>query len=504
MSDKSFSWQDPSNIRPSRLTGLGVLFALAWIMISILQEDPNLFLALGALNFLLMLTVRVQARKNRQMDNEGGIFGYLVTWMLAYFIYHEKDVLIQSLQLSLNEVMVLLLALTFVSWFVITPRKVTQELVLGLPPHLSNLVLNLWKLSILFLFLVSLRELNFLTEIAVICFLVIGYFELILFYGRQITVNYVDLILNPLKLVGTLLAGLKQAFKWILLPFIFIILGQMELNIFTLSLIFAAIFVGIISLGTSITKLTLSSGVIESRAKEGQRVIPKVIDEVVGMSSLDQLQQFDKAFRVPKEITIQKSREVATLYPDDVILHFPFSNELQDSTGVFLFHLNRQGMMKGVKKRSGIRTERRFTMTVQKQKTEKKVVKSETSLHLEGSTVHRISIEDWEKLQEQLIQLSREEFATFLGFKSIDELDQKLVEAVQNTVKIQEQVRSRIRGVPAPSFKGVDKIGSKLLDNKLVIPKEFLSKLNLAKDDELELIEGKDEYLFYVRKKSKK
>ena len=82
MSDSSFSWQDPSNIRPSRLTSLGVLAALAWLMISILQEDPVLFLTLGGLNFLLMLIVRIQARKKNQMDNEGGIFGYLVVFLM--------------------------------------------------------------------------------------------------------------------------------------------------------------------------------------------------------------------------------------------------------------------------------------------------------------------------------------------------------------------------------------------------------------------------------------
>ncbi|MHA2154341.1 MAG: hypothetical protein ACXABU_03300 [Candidatus Hodarchaeales archaeon] len=501
MSDTSFQWQDPTNIRPSRLTGLGVLFALLWIMISILQEDPNLFVFLGGLNLLLMFTLRIQARNKRQMENEGGIFGYLVIWTLSYFIYNQKDALVSSFQLSLNEVMVGFLVLTFIFWFSITPRKVSQEIVFGLPPHISNIILNLWKLSILFLFLVNLSELNFLKDVAVITFLAVGFFELILFYSRQVTINYVDLILNPLKLISTLLSGLREAFKWILLPLIFIILGQMELDLFTLSLIFAAIFVGLISFGTSVTKLTLSSGVIESRTKEGQRVIPKVIDEVVNMSSLDNLQQFDEMFRVPKEIRINKPREVATLYPNDVILHFPFSKELQGTTGVFIFHLNRQNMIKSTKKRSRRRTERQVTMTTTTNKIQKKVDKSEVRLHLEGSTVHRISIDDWQNLKSQLIQLSREEFASFLGFKDINALDQKLSEAVQNTVKIQEQIRSRIRGVPAPSFKGMEKFGSKFVENKLLIPEEILSQLKLVKNQDIEIIQGKDEYLFYVRAK---
>jgi hypothetical protein len=278
----------------------------------------------------------------------------------------------------------------------------------------------------------------------------------------------------------------------------------MKLDVFTLSLIFTAVFVGIISLGTAITKLTMSSGVIESRAKKGQKVIPKVIDEVVSMGSLDTLKQFDEVYRVPRELTIQKSREIATLYLNDVILHFPFSNEIQDSTGVFLFHFNRRGMKKTAKKRTGIRTDRSFTFTINKgssRKITEKVEKKDRRIHLEGSAVHRISKSDWKNLKENLIQLSRDEFATFLGFQNIEELDKKLIEAVQNTVKIQEQVRSRIRGVPAPSFKGVKQLGSKMVDNKLIIPTDLLSKLNLTKDEEVEIIQGKDEYLFYVKRK---
>ena len=159
--------------------------------------------------------------------------------------------------------------------------------------------------------------------------------------------------------------------------------------------------------------------------------------------------------------------------------------------------------MKAAAKRSKIKFNKQMTVTTNSKKLRKKETKSERRLHLEGSTVHRISVQDWIKLKSQLIQLSREEFATFLGFENMNVLDEKLAVAVQNTVKFQEQVRSRIRGVPAPSFRGAKNFGSKLMDNKLVIPEEFLSKLNLSKDQEIELIPGKDEYLFYARVKKR-
>ncbi|MHA1237588.1 MAG: hypothetical protein ACTSQ9_08025 [Candidatus Hodarchaeales archaeon] len=71
----------------------------------------------------------------------------------------------------------------------------------------------------------------------------------------------------------------------------------------------------------------------------------------------------------------------------------------------------------------------------------------------------------------------------------------------KGTIKVQEQIRSRIRGVPAPSFKLKDKITAKLSGNSLQVPSKLLKELNLPEDQELELVKGKDEYLFYVKLK---
>ena len=49
--------------------------------------------------------------------------------------------------------------------------------------------------------------------------------------------------------------------------------------------------------------------------------------------------------------------------------------------------------------------------------------------------------------------------------------------------------------------KFTDKIISKLSGNTLQVPSELLEELNLDKDQELELVKGKDEYLFYVKLK---
>ena len=494
-------WQESTNINPSKLTGIGVLLALSWLMVSILKGDPNLFTLLGAFNLIIMINVRIRARKNSQMEIEGGIFGFLVTWVLAYFLYPEKDAFLAGLPLQINEVMVIYLGIAFLAWFVITPKKATQEIVFGLSPFLSSLLLSLWQVSVLFLFLVNLRELRFLNEFAVIIFLIIGFLELIYFYTRKLSVNYVDLILNPLKLLSNLLP-IGQTLKWVLLPLIFIVLGQMELDFWTLLLILAAIFIGILSILTGFTKLTLSSGVIESRVEQGKTLMPKVIEEVVALSSLDQLETFDEFYRVPEETVIQKAKEIVTFYKNDVILHFPFSNELQNATGVFIFHLNLHAAVASIIKKKPLQKRRKtITITMKSKEFQKEVKESVVNLNLRGSTVHRIPLEYWNSLKDKLEQLTREEFAQYVGFDDVKELDRKLAKAVQGTIKVQEQIRSRIRGVPAPSFKLKDKIIAKISGNSLHVPSELLQELNLPEDQDLELVKGKDEYLFYVRLK---
>ncbi|MHA1944610.1 MAG: hypothetical protein ACW97W_00810 [Candidatus Hodarchaeales archaeon] len=492
--------QVSSKMSLSKLTSLGALLALSWLMVSILNGEPILFVLLGGLNLLIVGSARINARKKNQMENEGGIFGFLVLWLLTYFFYPSKEAIIADLSLQLNELMVIYLGIAFLIWFAVSPKKTTQEIILGLSPFLSDFILNFWKISVFFLFLVNLRELRFLNDFAVIIFLVVGFFDLILLYTRKLKINYVDIILNPVKLLTTLLP-VGQTLKWILLPLIFIILGQMELDFWTLLLILASLFVGIISILTGFAKLTLSSGVIESRVEEGKTLMPKVIDEVISISSSNNLETFDEFYRVPEETTIQKKNEIVTFHKNDVLLHFPFSNELQSSTGVFIFHLNLNNKKKSTKKRKRVARGRTVNVTIGSKGIKKEVSESAVNFDLRGSTVHRITLKRWNSLKSGLKQITREEFAQYVGFEDVKELDRKLAKAVQGTVKVQEQIRSRIRGVPAPSFKFSDKIISRLSGNSLQVPSELLEELNLDKDQDLELVKGKDEYLFYVRLK---
>ncbi|MFX0124872.1 MAG: SDR family oxidoreductase [Candidatus Hodarchaeota archaeon] len=491
------SLRDLSIIKHRSLTTLGILFALIWLLITFLQEDPMLFIFLGGFNLFITIISRIQARRHETLELEGKIIGFLIIWVLAFFFYGKKqeNIVILNWIFQIEELMVSFLIISFLTWFIITPKKTTQEIIFRLPPFYSNLVLNLWKLAVIFLFLVTFPALRFLSNYAILFFLICGFFELIIFYKRQYNINYINIILNPIRLLFSVFAGPLEASKWIFLTIIFILLDQMDLDIGTLLLMFSAIFVGLITLITMLTKLFLSSGVVESRVKENKTLIPQVIEEIQQMYTLEKITQFNEFYEVPKEIKIHREKEIISFNSGDLLFRLPFNPALEEKTGIFIFHLNKQKLLINIEKE---RRWRRWTDDLEKRKEMKKEVKN---LNLSGSSFHRISPKRWEILQKELRPIEKDIFATSIGFEDSQELDIELVKVVQGSVAVQEQIRSRLRGVPAPRFKRTRRVDYKttLIDKSITLPNDLLEMKRIRDNQEIEIIPGKDEYLFYAR-----
>ena len=108
---------------------------------------------------------------------------------------------------------------------------------------------------------------------------------------------------------------------------------------------------------------------------------------------------------------------------------------------------------------------------------------------------------EWEKLLEVLISVDKEKFLTTIGFKNTEEFERELAKAIRGTMIAQEQIRSRLGGVPAPSIKLSDQIyfDTKIENSSISIPSNILQKKGLIKGQTVELIPGKDEYLFYTK-----
>ncbi|MFX0211133.1 MAG: hypothetical protein ACFFDT_34455, partial [Candidatus Hodarchaeota archaeon] len=505
------SLDHPLKIKPRWLTTLGILFALGWIIIAFSQQEPLIFLAVGGLNLITMIISRIVARKKNALELEGGIMGFLITWIICFGIYVQKNAILGdfSLDLQVNEIMVLYLAIIFFVWFLISPKKHSQEIILNLPPFYSNLLLNVWKLTVIFLFLSSLHELQFLSEVAVGLFLFIGYFDLAVFYYyRLVKLDYLDIILNPIKLLGSLFLGSLEAVKWILLTIIFILLDQMDLqNLVVLGLIGFAIFIAIISFLTGTSKLFLSSGVIESRVQEGKTLVPQVLEEFQGMASVETISTFDEYYEIKQGITIQKANEQIIFSKGDLLFRLPFSLDLESKAGIFLFHLNRHEMLikqaKGNKWRKWGQNTRRRRRSQQMTRTIEPNVSNGREIRLSGMKFHRMGTYEWEKLQEILISVDKEIFLTMIGFKNAEEFERELAKAIRGTVIAQQQIRSRLRGVPAPSLRRSNQIHfeAKIENNNISIPSNILQEKAIINGQTVELIPGKDEYLFYAKTK---
>jgi len=449
--------KDFSKVKPTWLTTIGILLALSWLLITLLQEDPGFYLLLGGLNLFTTILARFVARKNDALGLEGGVIGFLMTWVLAFFIYNQKTANLELLEwvFQVNEIMVIYLTILFLAWFIITPRKTTQELIFNLPPLYSNFLLNIWKISVVFLFLVTLKELKFLSDIGILFFLICGYFELILYYSRQIKVNYIDIILNPIRLLTSLVSGPIVASKWILLTIVFILLDFMDSNIGSLGLIIVAVFIGLLTLITSTTKLFLSSGVIESRVQEGKTYVPLVLEEIQEMASVERITQFDEFYEVPSQIHIKKQNEIITFNPKDLLFRLYFSSELENKAGIFIFHLNKQKML--IRQKKDQRWKRWDRQNQQ--------IKIKTQ---NGRGVPAPRFE----------QSKRVFYGTTIGYSNSAELDAELAKIVQGTVIAQEQIRSRLRGVPAPRFEQSKRVfyGTTIKNASLTIPPQILEQ----------------------------
>ena len=316
MSDKSR--KELAKMKPNWLTTISVFLGLGWLFITFIQEKPEIFLLFGGLNLITMVLSRYIIRKKQTLEMEGGVAGYLVMWLITLFFYQNKGSIITlpvlESPITVNDMMILYLTITFLAWFIITPKKTTQEVLWKFPPFVSNFLLNLWKLAVfLLLFIAFIPALNFFSSLAAIFFLVVGFFELIVSYTRQIRVDYLDIILNPVQLFLNIISGPVRTLKWVLLTFIFLILDLLELNLYTIALLFCALFIGIISLITSISRLILNSGLIESRVEEGKTIIPQVIEEIQLLSTSDKLLQFNEYYEVPEQVVFTKKNQVVTM-----------------------------------------------------------------------------------------------------------------------------------------------------------------------------------------------
>ncbi len=481
------------------LTSIGTLLLVIWLITIFLEVDPNLFLIIGATSLILTIISRFYIRRSMDIGIGGGVTGFLFVWLIVWFFYSQKSEGIELMgqELEVSEILIVFLFIIILAWFLIPEKTPVQELVFGLSPLMSALILNIWKIGVLIQLLTFFEEFEYLEPIANPLFLGLGIFDIALLFTKQIKLNYADLILDPLQLLGTLYSGPIQAVKWVLLTTIFVTLDEIALEWGWGSggLVIFAVFFALTNFSTSLTRTFLSSGIIETKAEEAKVIVPKVFNEIQQLTEED----FKEFYEVQKPVKIRQERAILTFHQGDILLRLPLSDSLEEQAGVFLTQIFVRTLKPTEAATIAINVSLKAAEDAKKGKKRRKERKRYTNRKIK---TYRVPKDEWEQIQDSVTLLELDMAASKLGFKSPDELDKNMQKFVRKSVEVQEQVRSRLRGVPVPTK--YETYDITIQDDSLLLPRELLDVKNIEEGQEIELIPGKGEYLFYARIKKKK
>ena len=495
----------------SRLAGLGIFVNVIWVLSVFLRPiiEPIQLVLLGGIGFIISLGTRLQSRKLRSLAagevSGGSIVGYVISWFIVHLSYPNKTyqiALVPEINLTVNQLLIFYLVLIFFIWFAIPASKTFEEIIFGFPPLISYSILNFWKLAVILEILTLLEELRVIKPYVDIIFLLIGFTELILQYIRLIKLPIADIILDPIQLFFKTIDGPLQTLKWSFLVIFFLIIDILPLDLLSAGLIAFSLTMGITSFTTAVSKIILDSGVIRSRTEDviedSKVIIPKVFEELKQFEASN-LQEF---YQVSERISIKKETRIINYNTGDILLKFPFTDTLEKTTGVFLANLKLQ-FSKSFANNEKIQMKNKSKVQF-KLKT-KSVDTGSSKKNINIFSIHRIPINEWERIKrkKQVELLDPNIITSRMGFDSPEEFEKVVEKGIRNAVSFQENIRDRIRGVPVTGRKIPSKI-VKMKDKHIEVPDEILEKIELTEDQEIELIPGKEEFLFYARIKKRK
>jgi len=494
----------------SRLAGLGILINVIWVLSVFIRPiiDPILLLALGGLGFVVSIATRIQSRKmSSQAASEvsgGSIVGYVISLFIVHIGYPNKTfqiTLSPELILTVNQILIFYLVLIFVVWFAIPGSKTLEEVIFNLSPLFSYFILNLWKLAVILEILTLLEELKVLDPCADLIFLAIGFVELIILYIRLFKLPIVDIILDPMQLLLKIIEGPLQTLKWTFLILLFLIVDILPLDLVSAALIAFSFTMGIVSLTTTASKIALDSGIIRTRTdnavEEGKVIIPQVFEELKQLEASN-LQEF---YRVSKQVCVKKKDKVITYNIGDLLLKIPFTRTLEEKTGIFLATL----ILKRTSAPKARKTKRKTDFQIKTKTVPVSNGKEKMKIkNINISSLQRIPYEEWEGIikKNQVELMDPAIITSMMGFESPEEFEEVVKQGIQKAISFQENVRDRIRGVPVTGSTVSNFV--QLKDKQIEVPKELLDKIKVSEGQEIELIPGKEEFLFYARIKKKK
>jgi hypothetical protein len=254
-------------------------------------------------------------------------------------------------------------------------------------------------------------------------------------------------------------------------------------DIFMLSVIAFSLIIGFLSFSAMVTRVGRNSGIFASKLESGKKLVPAIFDEISHIEPESLHQNFHN---VTEPFTIKTKNKVFRFDKDSTLFRIPLTGTLEGVVGVYLATMNT--------KKSTIKFSKEFL-----EPSEKEAVLEKLSTNFSIKSVRKFSHDDWKKIRGKTTPLPSEQAISKLGFKSEEEFNQKVQIGLTGIKNVQEQIRARVRGLPTitnnPDKFTVIWQG----ESHIAIPQEIITQLSEKGASILEIIPGKEEYLFYVK-----
>lgn len=380
-----------------------------------------------------------------------------------------------------------------------------KDIIFGLPPLLSSLILNLWKLVIVAKIITSLIfELRQYDAHMNALILWVAYLELLSLIFRKI--NILDIILDIQQIFVELFRGPLKALKWSFIIIVFMIFEMVPRDNFMLSVVAFSMIIGFISFLTMLGKVGSNSGLFQPKIESGTALLPEILNEVKHIEPNEVRQNF---YSATEEFSIKKKTKVIQFKKNTIIFKIPLSKKLENKSGVYV-----ATMLPKTKKKSKLKARKTKNSAINEIKIEiidgikqedivmgEKIEKSLSNVNvsLNVKSVRQYSFDEWHLIQSHSVPLHSEEIITRLGFKNQDEFDQKVQKGLVGIIKVQDQIRARVRGLPVVTGEPNKYTIVWQGESHLTIPKEIINQMSKKGASLVEIIPGKEEYLFYVK-----
>lgn len=491
---KSIDLESLKNLKPEKkgkgssigsiIGVLGAIINIIWVLSLLLNPpiDPQQFINIGCLGLIFTFFSRLffsiaSSNDFSEFQSGGSIGGYVVSWIIVQF-YSNKEALVSFFGYSntVNEFLNIFIVIAFLLWVAVpTTFKGNQEIIFNLPPIFSYLLLNFWKISIIILFVTKIWNINEYTGYITALLLVICLIEIIGMYQSLFKIDITEIILDLPQIIREIVKGPFVSLKWVLVILSLILLNFIRSDVYVLLVLGFAILMSLISFTTFISRLTIDSGLIQRKAASAtdsaKTIVPQIFSDIKELKPEDIHENY---YQVLENFTVRKKTKVEKYSKGNFLFRLPLKDTIEALSGIYIAKLS-----------------------IREKKIKKNGKKQQSDFQFKS--IGKFDQKEWNNVLQtgKIEPVQSDVMINQMGFENKEEFDNKLNTGLKQFSKFQDGVRDRIRGVPATAEQG------QIYDTSAVpLPEDIKKDLIANGVNKLEVIPGKDEFLFYIKKKS--